>query len=502
MLAMIGVHAVHFPPPSTYNERMMKGATMVPFYGVDATTSRRAFEPMTLEDVAELAKQPPPQKGLAEQEARQQLVSTKDDKLGVTADVKNPDDLGQTGWAVVWGESVTTEVKAALEPLISHRQFLINATIRKQDKGKTLFRELKIKRNDDIDALRTSWKYSPGPISPAKVPAYVMLVGPPTDFSFDLQHQLDVDFFVGRLDLDSVAEYAAYAKAVVEAEMNPKRPRRAVFFGTKHPNDPATSLSLPNLVTPLAKHVEDSGLPVVRAFEDAATKTALAAALATDVPGLLFTGGHGALVQGHPPADRKLQRTIQGALITQEWPNDPNLFGPLDADHRFAASDLAGPLDGLISIFFACYGGGTPQKSRFRYSRDAGIFDLADEDFTAALPKGMLARGAGAVIAHVERAWDTGFSWEGIDEPQLDAWQSVLTGLLDGNRVGRAVAYLNERFSSIAADLSRRLTQEKDSGIVIPKDKRAYLWMQHEDARSWIVLGDPAAKLAMSPPKG
>ncbi len=105
--------------------------------------------------------------------------------------------------------------------------------------------------------------------------------------------------------------------------------------------------------------------------------------------------------------------------------------------------------------------------------------------------------GAAAIVAHVERTWDTGFSWEGIEEPQLETWKSVIDTVLDGNRVGRAVAYLNERYSSIAAELNAAMLDELNNGVVLRNTRRAYLFTQNEDARSWIVLGDPAAKLSI-----
>jgi hypothetical protein len=464
----------------------------VPLFGVNAATGKRAFEPMSIEDVESLAPKNKTDDTLGEQAKRTHDKTIASDKLGLAASVKDPEDLSQTGWAIAWGENVSAEIKGKLAPLIAFRKSQMGGN------AAQLFRELEVKKNDTLQSIRERWKFGPGAIDPKKVPAYVMIVAPPADFSFDLQHKLDVDLFVGRLDLDDAAAYEAYAKAVIASEKNAARPKKAVFWGPKHPNDGATALSLPNLVTPLAKYVEEKKtFDVIQALEAGATKAVLEKALGAEVPGLLFTGGHGALIpKPEDASEETLQLELQGALITQEWPNDPNSFKLADTQ-RFAASDLTSALDGLVAIFFACYGGGTPRKSRFPYAAMEGIRDLAPIDFTARLPRAMLARGAAAVIAHVERTWDTGFSWDGIGEPQLDTWKSVIDTVLEGKRIGRAVAYLNERYSSIAAELSEALVDEQNNGIVIERNRRAYLWTQNEDARSWICLGDPAARLSM-----
>jgi hypothetical protein len=186
--------------------------------------------------------------------------------------------------------------------------------------------------------------------------------------------------------------------------------------------------------------------------------------------------------------------------VTQDWP------GPLNArstgpDQRFEAADIptGAALNGMVGVYYTCFGGGVPGKSRFPYQLGEGIRTLAPVPFTAALPRAMLARGAGAVVAHVERAWDCGFSWENLPEPQLDAWKSVLSALLRGKRVGLAAGYLGNRYTAITAELGTLLFAEDAESQIVPPKRRAYLWMQHADARGWMVLGDPAARVAMAP---
>jgi hypothetical protein len=479
--------------------RVMTASDDLFFFGVNASNRKLVYKPLPLDEVAELSKHKDDgaKDNLPEQEERQQTLKNSKDALGLPKSVKDPDDLAQAGWAIAYTEGVSEEIKGKLEPLIAFRKSQMGGN------AKEMFKELTIQKNETLQDLRVRWKFGPGVIDPKKLPAYVMIVGAPTEASYDLQHKLDVDLFVGRLDLESPDAYEAYVKKLIENEKKAARPKKAVFWGPQHPDDGATALSLPNFVTPLAKYVAERKLvEVIEALGGKATKAALEGAMGAKgavVPGLLFTGGHGALVEEFKTeADAKNQRELQGALITQEWPNDPNAFGPLLESERFAASDVKVALDGLVAIFFACFGAGTPKRSRYPHVAMAGVREMAPEEFTSRLPQRMLAKGAAAVIAHVERTWDTGFSWKDIGEPQLDTWKSVLDTVLEGNRVGRAVAYLNERFSSIAAELSAALIAEQNQAEVIEKRRRAYLFTQNEDARSWVVLGDPAARLSMA----
>ena len=120
-------------------------------------------------------------------------------------------------------------------------------------------------------------------------------------------------------------------------------------------------------------------------------------------------------------------------------------------------------------------------------------------DFLASLPQRLLGHsrgGALAIIGHVDRAWGCSFIWEGISS-QLTAFKSTLKCLAAGRRVGFATAYFNERFAELSTMLS---TQIEDIKFGAEPDERALagLWTANNDARSYIIVGDPAVRLPLA----
>jgi len=173
----------------------------------------------------------------------------------------------------------------------------------------------------------------------------------------------------------------------------------------------------------------------------------------------------------------------------------------------FACNDVSGDakLAGLIAFFFACYGGGTPQFDDFAHLKDGSKPDVvAPYPFVAALPKRLLGHpkgGALAVIAHVERAWTYSFLWERAGQ-QLAVFESAITELLNGRRVGSAMEYFGARYAELSSDLTEELKDRKarrarpESETVAEDEALAGMWTANNDARSYVVLGDPAVRLA------
>lgn len=408
----------------------------------------------------------------------------------------NPNKLEEAGWGVIFASNADPAIKEALKELLDWRREQAGKYY-KEYSGDAGYQ---VGKQDSKRAFLKRHGAGPGPADPDNVPYYLMIVGDPETIPYQFQYHLDVQYAVGRIHFDTLNEYRQYAHSVVESE---KRgaflPRQATFWGVQNPDDTATNLSAEHLIQPLAKFLtKDQPDWMVQTFlaEDA-RKAQLAKLLGGDqTPAFLFTASHG---MGFP-AGHEQQCTDQGALLCQDWQGPKRHQGPVTKDLYFAADDVEpdGNLFGLMAFCFACFGAGTPKLNDFAH-RGKTRSAIAPQAFLAQLPKRLLSHptgGALALVGHVERAWGYSFLWDGAGA-QLGAFESTLKRLLEGHTIGSALEYFNQRYAELSTEISA-MQEDMKFGKKVNPIEMAGLWTANNDARSYVIIGDPAVRLPVT----
>ena len=482
------------------------------FNGIDGSSGGYLLPPLSAEDVSRLARgEALDQQHLKELQWKHQWSTQA--TLGPAEGI-DPKDLAETGWGVVFAHDADPAVREALGELLAHRKAQAGAT------DGRFYREFGgpdgYRPGESSSRFLARHGTGPVPPDPQRVPYYLLLVGGPEAIPWAFQYQLDVQYAVGRLHFATPEEYARYARSVVAAERGAagaggaglSLAPRAAFFGAQNADDRATRLSATELVAPLAQAFRERypGWAVETALGAGATKARLGALLGGPAtPALLFTASHGV---GFPPGDPR-QGPHQGALLCQDWPGPQEWRQALPPEFYLAAEDIpegAGLL-GLIAFHFACYGAGTPRLDDFAHQAPPNAQgvqerkEIAPHPFVARLPQRLLGHprgGALAVVGHVERAWGYSFRW-GQAGPQRGTFENALWRLAEGHPIGSAMEFFNERYAALSTSLSAELEDIKFGKV--PDDlELAGLWTANNDARSYVVLGDPAVRLPLAPP--
>jgi hypothetical protein len=93
----------------------------------------------------------------------------------------------------------------------------------------------------------------------------------------------------------------------------------------------------------------------------------------------------------------------------------------------------------------------------------------------------------------VERAWSYSFAWDG-DRAYTAVFEDSVRRLIDGHPVGSALEPVNARHAELAVDLDALLEEIGD--VAIDRSRLVGLWTAKNDARNFVVLGDPAVRLS------
>lgn len=435
--------------------------------------------PRTLEELVALAQQEFHLTPAKDRRAAQKVgEATSKPQLGFNAWLEDP---AQARWGVILPPNASAGLKSALDVLIRHRA----STLR--------FEPPVFEYEDGLTAAQFLVKHgvARGSGEVEKIPYYLLVVGKPTEIPFRFQFELDSEYATGRLGFDDPANYEAYIRQLIEYEKAPALPtsREAVFWATSNPGDTTTRMTAELLVQPLAGSMNNAYGLNTRVMGGAeATKSNLASVLAREqMPALLFTASHGLGFTKPTPG----QHDRQGAFITQEW----QAKTPVTVDARFAAADVpvGSRARGLVHFAFACFSAGTPRQDDYTHGDGAVAPMIADEPFIAALPQHLLAGGALAFLGHVESTWTYSFLEPG-SAPNIVAFTRALQTLAKGAPVGHALRDLHDRGAQLAASLIESL-HDVDFGAEADAAGIARNWIQRNDARAFMLLGDPAAHI-------
>ena len=410
------------------------------------------------------------------------------------------DDLAQAGWAVAWAPGLAPRIREEMQPLLD---------MRKQQAGR-LYREIQIRPGETFFQLLIRMGASVAPIDPETLPYYLLLVGEPADIPFEFQYQLDVAHAVGRLSFETPEEYGRYARGVVTAERNGLRlPRSFPVVSVQNEDDPATKSCNDHMSRPLAGLLaRDVPQWNVEAWYAAdATKERLRKALALDggsTPALLLTCSHG-LMFG---ATDSQQPTDQGSILCADWPGPKRWTHRIPPEHYFASRDVPDDADlsGLILFQFACFSAGTPERDSYSRALGDEARRLAQRDCIAPLAQRLLGKpggGALAVVGHVDQVFEASYLWPGVGK-QRETFESCFKSLMAGHRLGLALEPFGQRHATIATYLTGLLEQWRQHPKTRPEGVtdalgEAFLWLAHNDARGYLVLGDPAVRPAVGP---
>jgi len=422
--------------------------------------------------------------------------------LALEGAVDDPMDLSQAGWGVLFASDADPAIKEALQPLLERRR----AEVQDERFFKIFEGKMGVAEGQTAAAWASARNVSlSAPVSPRKgVPFYLLIVGDPARIPFEFQAQLDLQWAAGRLHFDSVSDYAAYASKLVDYEkgLAPKRQRSAAVWMPRNPLDLATPLLAASLVPELRGETSPGDEPLgthqkfdVSMFvgENQATKDRLTSIVRGEDgrPAILFTGSHGAEWSLTKP---DIQKMRQGALVTQEWTRGE----PLEAKHYFGGEDVASDanVQGLVAFLFACFGGGCPETDSYFFAPDGSPLQLAPQPLIANLPQALLSHGALAVIAHIDRAFSYAFE-DVMGTPQAQLLRTPLELLMKGRRIGLATDPLNQQWSSLAAQLGVALGGNAPGAPSPRSPLIANLYIARDDARNYIVLGDPAARIGL-----
>lgn len=416
----------------------------------------------------------------------------------------DPNDLPAQRWGVVAPRGERGDrMLTAIDALVQHRRTQQHAAPK----------EFRVPPDMDL-AAAISWRDAvlrAEGVPEDERPRYLLVLGDLHEVSLELQHVLAAGALVGRLHCSDLAGLRRYAEKVVQAELAAETGRPRALYYTAEDGSLAVQLGRDLLVDPcVARSLElakGGRLALADVLEvppgDGQAVALLQLAGATPHAVMLSVShGLGAPRKGWRTPEE--QRARQGALFL----GVEELAAEAVADAPF--------LPGGVWMSLACFSAGTPATSTFHpwlAALAGGAPDVlrslprpGERPFVAALPQAALANPHGplAVIGHVDLAWTFAFTDPASRDSRASRIFSTLRTLLAGGRAGVALDALMRTYRDTNDDLMSRYHRQRDAAAhrePDPEDPRRLgrLWLQRNDLRGYVLLGDPAVRLAVAP---
>ena len=331
----------------------------------------------------------------------------------------------------------------------------------------------------------------------APLPDYLLFVGGPDRFPFDVQALLDISKMTGRLDFDGEgdsywAHCSTYAQKAVRFEKGQCLVEpTALFYGFGI--DSATAASRQDLIGRLLQYVKSEAfpsidgrtlLPPTELLDKQATSAALRSALQAKRPALVFTASHGL---EYP------QSTSQWGALT-----DTSFVGSTGDDPLTAATiPDAAFAEGSVIVSFACFSAGVPRRSAIRYLFSGEDVDIAGAPFVSPLPKRLLGhpRGPVAFLGHVDRATSDSFAMlagESVPASFASFCEDTLGGF---GTLGEAMAKFRTQTGEAREALIRSFPAFDGRPSLTSAEEKVRRWIRYFDAQGYLLLGDPALSI-------
>ena len=411
-----------------------------------------------------------------------------------------PGDLARQGWTVlVEAGPAGRHVLAALEPLIAMCSRQQGAPV-----APIVFPGVEHARDVGLWVRGVLDRPMQTPLDP---PVYVLIAGDPDALPFELERWIALYGRPGRIAFDTCDDYVLYAEKVLAWAAHRDDPTPgvvtclAVDDGT-HPlalarttvMDPLFGPAPPPLGPIEPRRVPQSDDPV----------GALVAA-AQSPRQMLVTLAHGAgpPLSGWSSAEE--QRAVQGAVV-------------LDAGRRLDAEFVAAQpfVPGGLWVALGCFSAATRRTSPYRRWLEAlhalGRFEgslaalhlqrpLHDgPPFVTRAAQAALANPDGplAVLGHASLAWQ--YAWRDADHLRRNVahrLHEVWRRAAAGEPVGFAAKHLWDD-ARVAHERLATLDAHDETPCAI--SRRGVLWLTWHDLMGYMVLGDPAVRLAPEPP--